>query len=391
MKKEEFYFEEESTIEEFEDETQDDAFVISYNVTDRPILVIDNYLKDKILGIPPIQRKNVWDLKKKSKYIDSLLRGLPTPNLFFYENKDDDGVFSNSKYLIVDGFQRVTAIKEYLNDEFSLSRIQSISECWRNKTYSKLDSKFQDRLKYSNIPITYFYQNEPNSKSSISLIFERINTGSVPLTAQEIREAVFYSEFIDNLRKFDENEIWLKLMVKKNILEKYSYDEMNSIYPKMHSDRKATILRYLLILNDYTSIINDEQISSGSLDKKLENICRKFSHNTKDENINIFKNFRKIIEYVYENFGEDVFYTPKEESGISFSIHPTLYDSLLVSITFGLEKQLQLKKDISIAEIYRKLLYATYVDVEDNPFRKKTLSSNSIEQRINKMLGILYE
>lgn len=379
-------------IEELNDEqAQDDEFEISYNVTDRPVLVIENYLKDKILAIPEIQRPEVWDRTRKSKFIDSLLRGLPTPNLFFYDNKNEEGIFTKSKYIIVDGFQRVSAIRDFFQDDLVLSRSKDISPKWAGKKYSELDQYLRDKFRYSNIPITYFYQDTPKSNSSISLIFERINTGSVALDSQEIREAIFFSGFIKKLREFDKNKIWLKLTTKEDV-DNLKYPSIVKKSIKALNNRKSLILRYFLMRYDYEKILLGEDIQTGSLDKRLENICKIYSSNTKEENQNLFSDFEETLKYVYDIFGAESLYTPKEDGGTSNRIHPTIFDSLLVATQIVMQnKEYKIKLNININEFFRNVLYNQYQEIQDNPFRKQTLNPTNIKARIDYVKENLYE
>jgi hypothetical protein len=112
---------------------------------------------------------------------------------------------------VVDGYQRLTTIFELINNSLKLNRTKDISKQWSGKYYNQLSEELQRRFRYTTIPVTLFNQINKRSNTSLSLIFERINTGSVPLGAQEIREAIYYSKYVkDGLRVFADNIKWIE-------------------------------------------------------------------------------------------------------------------------------------------------------------------------------------
>lgn len=96
----------------FEDEREDDfdnSVVAEYDITTSPRDLTPGSIVDMvdsgIINIPFFQRNYVWDIKKASKLIESLILGLPIPELFFYSEGDE-----NTSYKIIDGQQRLLSI-----------------------------------------------------------------------------------------------------------------------------------------------------------------------------------------------------------------------------------------------------------------------------------------
>jgi len=144
--------------------------------------------KDRIF-IPDYQRDaEQWDERKKSLFIESLLNNLTIPALFFYEDE-------NNRYEVVDGQQRLNAIRDFsqgkliISDDDGIDYLFPQSVHYKGKTYDKLPKKLQDT--FDDYPLTVIYlpkSIEPGVKLEV---FRRINEGGTPLTGQDIRLAYY--------------------------------------------------------------------------------------------------------------------------------------------------------------------------------------------------------
>ena len=109
--------------------------------------LITMYEEDELVK-PEIQRHYVWDKTEASRFIDSLLLGLPVPGIFLAYNK------KNEKKLIVDGYQRIMTVYDYVrgifskdNKPFKLSDSAKINKRWRGKLFQELESSDQRKIK----------------------------------------------------------------------------------------------------------------------------------------------------------------------------------------------------------------------------------------------------
>ena len=169
------------------------------------------------LIVPDFQRSYVWNQRKASEFVDTMLRGLPVPSMFFYNDID------KSRFLVVDGQQRLHSLylfikeKKFGNQEFKL--IGNIHPNWQGKSYDELESEDRDRLDDALMNITIMRQLAPDDgQSSMYLAFQRINTGGITLKAQEIRMAVSYGPlaiFIDEHAKDERFNKWPFLRSQK--------------------------------------------------------------------------------------------------------------------------------------------------------------------------------
>jgi hypothetical protein len=144
---------------------------------------------NKLLVLPDIQREYVWDNAKASRLVESLLLNIPIPVLYFAETEE-------AKYEIFDGHQRVRSIVNYLNGVFPLVGLAVLRE-YRGKRFSELPEREQRFLRMRTLrTILISIESHPNMKFEI---YERLNTGSISLNAQELRNSIYRGQFNDLL------------------------------------------------------------------------------------------------------------------------------------------------------------------------------------------------
>jgi hypothetical protein len=155
-----------------------DKFAVEY--------VVHKLIKKGILDLnTDFQRMFVWDRKRQSRLIESIMLGIPIPLMYLSESNDE-------KFHVVDGLQRLSTFKDYLNGEFALSDLEHLTDyegCYFDDKAGPnkllLDSKMSTRIETYQL---YFNVIEKSSPDEVKYdIFERLNTGGLPLNAQEIR------------------------------------------------------------------------------------------------------------------------------------------------------------------------------------------------------------
>jgi hypothetical protein len=145
----------------------------------------------KQLVLPDIQREYVWDNAKASRLIESLLLNIPIPVLYFAETEE-------AKYEIFDGHQRVRSIVNYLGGVYPLSGLAVLRE-YRGLRYLELPEREQRFLRMRTLrTILISIDSHPNMKFEI---YERLNTGSISLNAQELRNSIYRGSFNDLLHE----------------------------------------------------------------------------------------------------------------------------------------------------------------------------------------------
>lgn len=219
---------------------------MSYNISVIPndfnITTIYNLINSGAISMPAFQRNYVWDRKRASRFIESLILGLPVPQVFLYQR-------ALNRFLVVDGQQRLLSVYYFIKQRFPLPEKRAelrrifddnngipdavLSDDAYFQDFKLQFPKTEDRgknplegLKYSTLGLydSFEYmtircmairQNDPDGDdSSVFEIFSRLNTGGVNLTSQEIRACLYYSDFYRMLCRLNQNSIWRSLFGK---------------------------------------------------------------------------------------------------------------------------------------------------------------------------------
>lgn len=156
-----------------------------------------------------IQRGYVWDIKRKSLLIESMIIGYPIPA--FYARRDENKVFD-----MLDGKQRSSAITEYLNNEYALT---GVSEELEGKMFSELPEETQDDIISYSLTVYYF---EDITEDEVNEMFYRLNNGK-PLTAIELTRVKAKS--FDKIRELSGHEIFTDAL-KESQINKYTHEDI---------------------------------------------------------------------------------------------------------------------------------------------------------------------
>lgn len=161
---------------------------------------------------PMFQRQYVWDTKKASRLIESALLGVPIPIIYLAEEADNT-------VSVIDGQQRLTAFFTFVDGKhpdgsaFRLRGLEVFDEL-NGRSFDKLPKEHQDTLmQYALRTITIKRQSDPDVKFRI---FERLNTGSVPLNDMELRNCVYRGRYMELLKELAGDETFRKLLGLKD-------------------------------------------------------------------------------------------------------------------------------------------------------------------------------
>lgn len=143
---------------------------------------------------PGFQRRGAWDDLRKSRLIESIAVGMPVPNIVLAENKDHKG-----RFIVIDGKQRLLAISEYMNDAFSLKGLD-IRKDLNGQRFSDLSTDDREYLENATIRSTLI-RNWTDENFLYSLFF-RLNSGSLPLSPQELRKALIGGNLLDSIDQY---------------------------------------------------------------------------------------------------------------------------------------------------------------------------------------------
>ena len=203
---------EDVTIEDtLGDEDLEENIPFKYSITsygaDYPVDGLVKRIKDGGILIPPFQRSFVWRIKQASRFVESLLLGLPVPGIFLSKEAD------SQKLLVIDGQQRLRTLEYFCGGVFGDTgkqfKLTGVQKQFDGATYAKLDEEDRRRFDDSILHATIVKQEEPSrDDSSIYHIFERLNTGGTYLQPQEIRACIYHGEFNDVLVRLNFSKSW---------------------------------------------------------------------------------------------------------------------------------------------------------------------------------------
>jgi len=169
---------------------------------DPPVASLHEKHKSGDLVLDPIfQRRKVWDETRSSKLVESVILEVPLPVFYFAESQD-------GKLEVIDGQQRLWAFFRFLDNEYALRGLTARPELISLK-FKDLDKAAQRQIKdYALRTVVFKKESDENLRFEI---FERLNTGAVPLNNQELRNCVYHGPYNKLLIELsaDPDYMWL--------------------------------------------------------------------------------------------------------------------------------------------------------------------------------------
>jgi hypothetical protein len=280
-------------------------------IEDRTLVLKDKY-----------ERQFIWPKKKSSRLIESLLMNVPIPVLYFAET-------GRGNYSVIDGHQRLFSIYQFLNNKYKLIGLRVLDQL-NGKRFKDLSEDERNTIKSRTIRCIVI------SKKSDPLIrfdvFERLNTGSSPLRAQELRNCIFSGRLNDLLHQLARDEQFLSLL--------------NKAKPDKRMTGEGLILRFLALHNNLPGYRGD-----------VERFLDKFQEDNADpDDLNPFElQFNSTVRLVKEVFGRQAFrrYDPEKNDWIK-NVNSAIYDSMMLCFARSKPEQLLANKD-ALAEGFKEL------------------------------------
>jgi uncharacterized protein with ParB-like and HNH nuclease domain len=184
---------------------------------------------------PGFQRRAAWDDTRKSRLIESIIVNMPVPNIVLAENKEHRG-----RFIVIDGKQRLLSINEFLKGTYTLRGLDMRSDL-NGRAYSQLPDADKEFLDNSTIRATVIknWQDE----NFLWATFYRLNSGSLPLSPQELRKALIGGKLLESIegylitsqafhglfggqldKRMRDSELVLRFIAYDRSLEKYRGD-----------------------------------------------------------------------------------------------------------------------------------------------------------------------
>lgn len=388
-------------FESYDDSQDDESYTINeYEITTSPndfnTRTMYDFMESGAIKIPAFQRNYVWDHKRASKLIESIILGLPIPQVFLYEE-------SRNSFLVIDGQQRLMSIYYFIKQRFPKKdkrnflrrifeengkipdKVLKDDEYFRNfnlnlpanlpkqpNKLNKLNYSTLDEYKFAfdlrTIRNVIIKQNFPENNSCIYEIFNRLNSGGVNLKPQEIRMSLYYSDFYTMLYKLNTLPEWRKII---------GVDE-----PDLNMKDIETLLRGFAILmqwENYQSsmvkFLNDFSLKCKGLSKEQKGLSK--------EQINYLESLFNSFLISCSNLPEKAFYL-KTTNKFNISMFEAVFFAQCSS-AFKDRKLVERKIDAEKLESLKN----------DNEFvtaiQSQTTSKENVEKRLKRAMSILCE
>lgn len=268
---------------------------------DFSIATLHSYLTQGSIFLPDFQRRYVWNRAQASRLIESLIIQCPIPVIYLNQETDE-------RLSVVDGNQRLTSIKLYLEGDFALQGLTAYPEL-EGLYFNDLDPRFQRHISNRTLRcITILKETHPQIKFDV---FERINTGAVQLTPQEIRHGIYYGKLANLADELAREKIWKQL---------------SGIRKDTRMKGNEHVLRFIALYKNRDSY-------KKPLKKFLNDFCETHRNISEEEKLKLRNKFLNTLETVNTLFGKNAFrvldnnFTP-----VTTSINAALYDATMVSI-----------------------------------------------------------
>jgi len=326
--------------------------------------IVERLKYKEIVLDPDFQRNsNLWDAKKQSRLIESLLIKIPLPTFYF-------DMVEEEKYIVVDGVQRLCAINNFMAKEANdpeLLKLQGLEylQEFNGKVFYQLPSNLQRRLRESTIQ-TYVIKAGTPDKVRNS-IFERINTGGLVLQPAEIKNSVYRgraSSFVKRLAETQEFVLATNGKIKSDrMLDREFVNRFLAFYLLPIETYHENLEDYL---NDVLILLkNDMKIDLDAVEKS----------------------FIQAMLLSYKLFGNNAF-RKKIKNGNYGRINKPLFEAVTVQLAKISEKSASIllnKKDIFYEEYEKLFDDERFVTVITNG----TASLDSVKYRHDKIADLI--
>jgi len=336
-------------FEDEESEEQSDAEITPKQVSDAVVYntdwttetIISQFSRGNINLYPHFQRRDAWTVTKKSRFIESILLGLPLPQIVLAENRNERG-----KYLVLDGKQRMLSLLQFMgvtegkNNLFKFKGLE-ILKYLNGLNFKNIEKNpdFRDELNqfYNQTIRSVVIRNWPN-EGFLHLVFIRLNTGSVQLSPQELRQALFPGRFVDYIEEISYINKNLQILLRIN-------------EPDFRMRDVEILLRYFafsFFLPKY----------AGNLQVFLDNACDYLNRNwdKNEEDIKLQKEkFDKSVEASIKIFGRESVARKWTKSGLEPKLNRAVLDVILFYFSDDKIREVALENSENVKNAFKEL------------------------------------
>lgn len=257
--------------------------------------------KGDLILDPEYQRNEVWHISKQISFIESLFMEIMIPPIYVVEVPGTN-ILEGKKYEVVDGKQRLTTIKKFMNNEFALEKkyLEYYSDLYDGKKFMEISDEYTEKANQVVSSILDIYVITSNSPAETKYdIFARLNKGAEPLKVNEIRKAIYHSEVTQIIDKFIKDRIVTNGTISEDYLTIFSKNDI-----KRFNDYGRFYRSIAFFYNtdvDSCTVKNYNSRPKQMIDDVLDSFQKK-EKIVKEENIlNVLKNTIELIKIFKDN------------------------------------------------------------------------------------------
>lgn len=282
-----------------------------------PTSIYELMLANDIDINPKFQRRNAWDDEKRSKLIESYMIGYPVPEIILAENPKKPHSF-----IVIDGKQRLTTIAGFINPELGYwenSRLKTLNtrQDLSGLNFEELEKNDSLLRRFRDIDIRCAIIKRVPNDDILYDMFYRLNSGSVPLNLQELRQVLYRGSFTDYLMEI--TDVTESTALHKVLgIENPPDNRLNDIEIILKffanyffaSDYQNSLSKFLdnameNINDNWASYELEVKEAYKKFDKTIENIARGFKNLSQQDNSDEFKKVGRLP--VSSSFNKAVF------------------------------------------------------------------------------------
>ena len=299
---------------------------------------------------PDFQRlQGIWSIRNRSRLVESLVLKIPLPVFYVYAD-------ANEHWSVVDGVQRMSTIYDFVKDKLELRGLEYMLSLNGKKHHVDLPYRFQRRISETQIVVNVIEHGTP--RQVMENVFRRINTGGVPLNAQEIRHAVYPGP----VRKFLKD-----LSTRDEFKKATDY----SVRERRMRDREC-VLRFLAF-----RITPPSKYPSRSLNEFLGHTMETINAMDDAQRAELAFDFSKAMEAAFDIFGSEAFRKPPDSQGRRNSVSLALLETWGLNLSKCTPEQIRTLVD-------KKDEVSTWLELkisEDTDF-ERSISYSTADRRL---------
>jgi Protein of unknown function DUF262 len=235
---------------------------IEFYLTEYTLELLAQKLGNGDFVIPAYQREFTWEPERKSRFIESLLMGLPVPFLFFWEQS------ATGKLEVVDGSQRLRTISEFLMGKLELGELEQLTYLERLR-FTDLSESRQRKIK--NKSIRGIVLNEHADDAARFDLFDRINTGSKTANKAEVRRGALAGPFMDLIIELANDRVFRNLApLSAKAESERQREELVTRFFAYGDGLEEYRDRVSVFLFDYTKAMNSSVAGTPGLAEELK-------------------------------------------------------------------------------------------------------------------------